>query len=105
MREFDSAATRDGQPVTEEAAYGDFVREYDMERMAQGANRRGQTLLRGFSSSGSIVIISEQSLPPSTHRKLKTIAPRQDQGHVFRAADWRRGAVHEHRRAQTPDSR
>ncbi|WP_157879844.1 hypothetical protein [Streptomyces natalensis] len=45
--------------------------------MPQSANRRGQTLLCGSSSSDSLVIfvaISEQPLPPSTRPQLRAIA-------------------------------
>ncbi|WP_043265093.1 hypothetical protein [Streptomyces sp. CT34] len=77
VREFASAATRDGRTVTEEAVYDGLVREYGMGRMSQSSNRRGRTLLRGFCNSGSLVIfvtLSEPPLPPSTCLQPRAIA-------------------------------
>lgn len=85
VRQFAAQVTRDGRPVSEEELYDDLVREYDMERMTQLVTQRGQTLVRGFSSSGSIVIFVTLDEHPSrfTPRAAQRLAAETPQAELW----------------------
>lgn len=107
VRQFAAEATRNGDSVSEEGFYDDLVREHYMERITQLATRRGQTLVRGFSSSGSIVIFVTLEEHPSrfTTRDAQRLAaetPQVERWEMWTGPHW----APVHPRAQKPgDSR